>query len=618
MLRLTTSIFALALAMGLPAPLLAQNADTPAMPQMGMGVSADRALPADQVPTLAGEDAGAYLAAGYAATRSDFQSALDYFERALQADPGNQAMQETALLARVALGRVDEAIERAQTMADQGATHMIGQILGLAKAAKAGDFAGVLALLDQGDAAAKAAAQETPPANGGTDAAPQIDLIAELVRAWAQVGQGQMSEAVKGFDRVIAQPGATPFGRYHKALALASVGDFEGANALLTGQDGEELRLTRRGLVAHAQILSQLEKNDDAIALLDSALKVEADPVLSSLRDRLAAGEAVPFDTVTSASDGLGEVYFNFAGMMLGGDVPDASTLVYARIAAWLTPANLDAQMLAAALLEQMEQFDLAVQAYEAVPQDSPMRAIADLGRAQALRRAGQVEQGIDVAQAVTKAHPDLITGWLSLGDMLRQDSQFAKAAPAYDKAIDLAEKTGGASWFLYYARGVAHERSKQWPKAEADFRKAIELSPEQPEALNYLGYALVDRNEKLDEALSLIKAAVEASPEDGYIQDSLGWAYFRLGRYDEAVAPMELAIARMADDPLVNDHLGDVYWAVGREREARVQWRRALSLIPAGAQTADEVDPDRVRRKIEVGLDQVLKDEGAKPLHAD
>lgn len=658
--RLTISLVALlltttaALAQQAPAPLPPAKpteapaaAPAPAVPQSGMGtgvVGADKAVSEAEAPRIADEDAGAYLAAAYAASQSDFRAAAAYFDRALAADAGNAQMQESALLALVALGRMDEAITRAEAMKAAGADHMIGDLLGMARAAKAGDYAAVIASLDE--AAARAAASPghkapqpapapdaaapvpppldgvMPPPPGAPEAADVpdqgIDLIGDLVRAWAQVGQGQMSEAIKGFDKVMAVQGAAPFGRYHKALALASVGDFEGADALFQGEPGTEMRLTRRGVQAHAQILSQLERRDDALKMLDEALKGEVDPVLDGLRARIAAGEAIPFDTIANPTDGIAEVYYNFASAMLGGELPDASTLVYSRMAAWLSPSNRDAQLLSAGLLEQMQQFDLAVEAYDAIPADATVRPVADLGRANALRRLGRRDEAINTVRALTESQPKLIPAWMALGDMLRQDDKFAEAVPVYDTVIKLAaDQLGGADWFAYYARGVAHERSKQWDKAEADFRKALELSPDQPEVLNYLGYSFVDRNTNLDEALKLIQAAVTASPEDGYIQDSLGWAYFRMGRYADAVAPMELAVARMAEDPLVNDHLGDVYWAVGRQREARVQWQRALSMMPAeGQPDSGEVDPDRLRRKIEVGLDQVLADEGAKPLH--
>ena len=238
----------------------------------------------------------------------------------------------------------------------------------------------------------------------------------------------------------------------------------------------------------------------------------------------------------------------------------------------------------------------------------------AELGRADALRRAGKLEQSIEVLEQLTRSHGDLPVVHSTLGDILRGEEDFAGAIAAYDKALDLSTETTRSLWVLHYARGIAYERSGEGAKSEEDFRAALELNPEQPQVLNYLGYSMVEQNRNLDEALDMIERAVAASPTSGYIVDSLGWVLYRLGRYEEAVDQMERAVELIAVDPVVNDHLGDVYWAVGRQREAEFQWSRALSFIKED--DADgEADPDRIRRKIEVGLDVVLEEEGAPPL---
>ena len=146
------------------------------------------------------------------------------------------------------------------------------------------------------------------------------------------------------------------------------------------------------------------------------------------------------------------------------------------------------------------------------------------------------------------------------------------------------------------------HERRGDWDQAEADFRNALKLNPDQPLVLNYLGYSLVEFGLKLPEAQAMIERAVASRPNDGYITDSLGWVLYRLGKFDEAVDPMERAVQLVSNDPIINDHLGDVYWMVGRKREAEFQWRRALSFKP------EEKDAERIRLKLDLGLDTALK----------
>ncbi|MEM7509264.1 MAG: tetratricopeptide repeat protein, partial [Pseudomonadota bacterium] len=175
-----------------------------------------------------------------------------------------------------------------------------------------------------------------------------------------------------------------------------------------------------------------------------------------------------------------------------------------------------------------------------------------------------------------------------------------------YDGAIQLIGTPENRHWVLYYQRGITYERSKQWPKAESDFRQALALEPDHPLVLNYLGYSFVEMKINLDEARDMIEKAVEQRPDDGYIVDSLGWILYRLGEFDEALRHMSRAVELRPVDPVINDHYGDVLWMNGRKIEAEFQWRRALSFDP------EEAEQERIRRKLEVGLDLVLEEEAA------
>ena len=530
------------------------------------------------------EDAGAYLAARSAVIASDYRDASSWFTRALLADPNNPQLLDGALVGRMSLGDFDGAKAIAQRIVTLGGKSPAANITLAADQAKRGAFDEFLA-----DQAA------------GRAINPAVDMLS---LAWAQIGAGSMSEALEGFDKITATTGLEAFGRYHKALALASVGDFEGADQLMSGG----LRVMRRGVIAHAQILSQLERNDDAIALLDKEFGTEQDPMIDVLRNQLRAGETLAFDVVRNATDGIAEVYFTVA-TALNGEASNAYTLVYARTATFLRPDHLDSILLTAGLLIQQEQTDLAIEAYGLVPKDHPAFYAAEIGRAEALAAADRNDEAIAVLTALSETNGDLMMVHLSLGDLLRKAERFDEASQAYDRALDRVGTVSEAHWVVFYSRGIAHEREKRWEKADADFRKALELNPDQPLVLNYLGYSLVERGEKLDEALGMIQRAVAAQPDSGYIVDSLAWALFTLGRYSESLDPMERASILEPVDPIVTDHLGDVYWAVGRKLEAEFQWHRALSFDP------EEEQATRIRRKLEIGLDAVLAEEGELPL---
>lgn len=546
-------------------------------------------------PVLADGVAGPYLAGRVASINSDYNAAADYFSRSLLADPSNTSIMESAMLAEVGSGAFDKARVLAQGLDQVGVKSGLADLVTLVGLAKDGKFGDALAQLDK-----------------GRSAGPLVD---GLFRAWAQIGAGQMSEATKAFDAVAQQKGLGPFALYHKALALALVGDFEGADAILSGKAAGPLRATRRSLIAQAEILSQLERDKDALDLLDKTIgPAPNDLVITDLRKRLAAGETVPFSLIRSPADGLAEVFLavgSVLGESSGNDGQDRSSrvdvLMFARSAVYLRPDLSEAMLMLAANLEAQGQHELAISAYNQIDPAGPDHIAAELGRADALVAEGQLDAATAVLQDLAKAEPTRADVWAALGDIERRNQRFAEGVQAYSKALDLIGAPTKNQWVLLYARGICLERLKQWDKAEPDFRKALSLSPDQPAVLNYLGYSFLEKQTNLDEAVAMIEKAAKAQPDDGAIADSLGWALYRTGKFPEAETQMEKAIALMPNDPVVNDHLGDVYWMVGRKLEAEFQWKRALSFKPDS-----EEDAKRIRRKIEVGLDAVLKEEGA------
>jgi len=534
-------------------------------------------------PVNAEPNHGAYLAGRAAAAQFDFDEAAYWFGLALRDDPGNVFLLESALASMVGAGDVLGAASIAAAAEAAGVENQIIDMILDADAARTGDWDAYLTAHDNG--------RRVGP------------LVDGLSRAWALVGLGRMDEALPAFDEVIEGAGLRPFGLYHKALALASVGDHEGAASILTLTPQDGMPVTRRGLIALSQVLSQLGRNDEAVALLDQVFGPDPDLTLTTLRSRLAAGEQVPFDIVSNATEGVAEIYFTVAGV-LGQDTPSSFTLIYARLAQALNPSDPEMSILAAELLTELGNLELAAAAYGQVAAGEPAFYEAEIGRAEAIRKSGDLALTTEILRNLVRSHPDRPLGHLSLANVLRRQSLFAPAEAAYTAALDRLSADDPRRWFALYMRGISHHNTDDWPAAEADFRAALALNPGQPQVLNYLGYTMVERRENLDEALAMIEQAIAAQPDNGAIVDSLGWALFVLGRTDESIAPLERAAELEAVDPIVNDHLGDAYWTVGRHLEAQFQWNRALSFDP---------EPDlaeRIRRKLEVGLDEVLREE--------
>jgi len=537
--------------------------------------------------------AGAYLAARSADQGADYGAVVTYGTRALAGDPENSGLMEGLIVAQVGLGDIAQAIPVARRLSALEPRNQIAGLVLISDAMKQENWSAVLDMQA-----------------GGVSVGGFLD---EMIEAWALVGKGQMNRAITVFDSLSNDTGIGEATLVQKALALAHVGDYEGAARIFSGED-TVLRLNLDGIVAYAQILSQLERNPDAVDLIDQSFPGTSDADLVQLRDELAAGKPIPFDAVSGARDALSRLFHQVADS-LAGEADPGLVLIYARIAEYLDPANVGAILVAAQVLEEMENYALAADAYARITEDSRAYPDAQLGRAIALRRMDRVEEAIAVLTKLANARPKLAAVHSSIGDTYRFEQRFTEATPHYDAAIALYEEDRPAQWAVYFARGITLERQSRWDEAERDFRKALELFPDQPSVLNYLGYSYVEKRENLDEALDMIERAVAARPYDGYIRDSLGWVFYRLGRYDDAVREMERAVELMPVDPVLNDHLGDTYWAVGREREARFQWSRALSFI-TDETNLDELNPDRIRRKLEVGLDVVLEEEGGEPIN--
>ena len=310
----------------------------------------------------------------------------------------------------------------------------------------------------------------------------------------------------------------------------------------------------------------------------------------------------MPPRQVGNAQQGAAEVLYGLASAgNRQGD--EAAALLYLRLAIYLDPNHDLAILTLGDILERARQPEDAVAVYEKMPATSPLRPNAEIQAGLALENLGRPDEAVKHLAALIAERPDDIDALSALGNIYRSRKMFEEAAATYDKAIAKLASPGRANWDLYYFRGIARERIKRWPEAEADLRKALELLPEplgreRALVLNYLGYSLVDQHLKLDEALEMLRRAVELRPRDGYIIDSLGWAYYRLGRYAEAVRDLERAVELRPSDPVINDHLGDVYWKVGRRLEAGFQWNHARDLNP------EPEDLAKIKRKIERGLE--------------
>jgi tetratricopeptide (TPR) repeat protein len=325
-------------------------------------------------------------------------------------------------------------------------------------------------------------------------------------------------------------------------------------------------------------------------------------PLVDAAVAELNAGRTLG-PLLTSVQAGAAEVLFGL-GTALGRQGGEDLALVYLQLALYLEPEHPLALLSLGDLYETLKKPEQAIKVFARVPAHSPLKRNAEIQRGLDLDALERTAEARQLLEEIVENNPKDLEAITALGNVLRARKLYSEAAGVYSKAIALLTEPARQHWTLFYFRGICYERSKNWPQAEKDFEKALELFPDQPQTLNYLGYSWVDQGLHLDKALGMIRRAVELRPNDGYIIDSLGWAYYRLGRYEEAAKELERAIELKPEDPVINDHLGDAYWKVGRRLESNFQWRHALDMKP---------EPEDLP-KIEIKLREGLKDDGPSP----
>jgi tetratricopeptide (TPR) repeat protein len=332
---------------------------------------------------------------------------------------------------------------------------------------------------------------------------------------------------------------------------------------------------------AYGEFLERRNRRKDAIAIYDAALKVNrSSAAMRIAKARAEAGKAAP--QMPSLKEGAAMALLVPAASMIQAEQTPIG-LAYLRLALHLDPQRNDAWLMLGDVLASSGDATGARAAYAKPKPAAPEFASAQAKLAWTYHTAGDKETALKLIRAAV-ANGDA-EARLTLAEMLRAGEDYQGAA---DMLAGLIADGRQDDWRLYYSRAVVLDRLGRWPEAEKDLKKALELRPDEPELLNYLGYAWIDRGENLQQALGLVQKAVASNPRSGPMVDSLGWAYFRLGDYPKAVEKLEQAVELEAGDPEINNHLGDAYWMVGRKDEAVFQWRRVLTLKPDDKIKAD------------------------------
>jgi Flp pilus assembly protein TadD len=521
--------------------------------------------------------AGSYLAARHAGQQRDAGAAAAFYGAALKRDPKNGDLLDRTFLSLLVDGDIEDSVKYAERIAQADKSDRVAQLV-----------LGVHALKHKQYAAAR---RDLAQSIRG----PITDLTATLLSAWSMYETGDSKDAIAAIDRLAGPDWYAIFKELHAGMISDIAGNKKEAGKRLehaSKLDGTALRV----IEAYGSWLSRNASSKEALDVFETFDKaLPRHPLVVEAMNQLKAGQKLPL-LVSNAQAGAAEALYGL-GASLGRRGGEDLGLVYLQLSLYLVPNHPLALLSLADLYESLKKPELAIKAYERIPANSPLHRNAAIQMASNLDALDRSDEAAKHLEALVKEHPDDLEAIMALGNVLRGHKKFAECADVYTKGVDTLKQPEKTNWVIFYFRGICYERSHQWPKAEADLKKALDLFPEQPHALNYLGYSWVDQGVHLDEGMDMIKRAVQQRPDDGYIVDSLGWAYFRTGNYPEAVKQLERAIELKPEDPTINDHLGDAYWRIGRTLEAKFQWAHARDLKP------DPEDLPKIEAKLKDGL---------------
>ncbi len=514
--------------------------------------------------------AGNYMAGRFALDTHDLPAAAAFLRAAAAEDPDEIEVLQRAHLALAANGQLEEAGEIAERLLrfDQDAS--TAAVLVVEQQAKKGHWA------------AAAARVQTLPKRGFNT------LLVPLIVAWSEMGQGHPDRALAELEPLNSDGHQTALYEFHAALICDLAGKTPEAEkhyrAALAAEGGDALRTVEAAV-------SFFRRTGQPDAAKEIAARFRQDHPDFLLADLDA--EERPIATPRA---GLAEAFFALGSTLRQTGAQDLA-LIFLRLALDLEPHFALAQVMAGDTLHDMRRLDAAIEMYNGIDAKNPAHWVAQLRIAGDYNALDRLDDAIHTLEQAAAARPDRPEALMTMGDILRRHLRWTDAIAAYDRALAVIGTPRRQDWSVLYARGIAESEAGQWPKAEADFMEALQLEPDQPDVLNYLGYSWVDRGINLDRAARMIEKALTKRPTDGFIVDSLGWVYFRTGNYDKAVKQLERAIELTPEDATINSHLGDALAAVGRVEEARFQWSRALVFKP------DEPLKTELQKKLKDGF---------------
>lgn len=525
---------------------------------------------------------GAYLAGRVAHIRQDFDNAAEYYKIVIDKDAGNTSLNRMVYSILSSLGQIEQATPYARKEIEIGNTESVAPL--------------IVAINDFAD-------------SRYADSRHSIELIKDkahttlinpLFVAWTYAGEKNEADAIASIDKIEKAPYLDTMKLFHKGMIYDYLGNREKAEEMY----GEIIQKHYTNVTYRLlEIITDFYvRNGDKETALKIFGRYNDDGLLSILLTNIdkqinQANENSPA-IIDTPQKGLAEALFNIGTIFRSSVGGTEFAQIYTAASSYLNPDYDISQIALANILEEEGLLKEANKYYGQIGKNSGSYFIARakiIENLSTMKEYGEAEKQI---KSLLNDYPDNTQLLSDLGNVYSSMERHDKAVEYYQKAIANSKGDDRDLWSVYYAMAVSYDKLNQKIAAEQNLQKALELSNQNPNILNYLGYSWLEQGRNIDKAADMILASYQKYPYEGHILDSLGWLYFKLGMYQKAVEFLEQATAINPGNAVINDHLGDAYWFAGRKNEASFQWNHALDL----KEDADSLDKSLIKSKLEDG----------------
>jgi tetratricopeptide (TPR) repeat protein len=508
---------------------------------------------------------GHYLAGKYAYIKGDFDAAAQFMDQAVDLAPHEKTLLQSTYLTHIAQGDVKKAVQSVEKLIKNNQADEFAYMISLVNFIQKAQYKDALKLIAQYQ-----------------DKLEPFASIVPLIKLWLHAGLKQdlpVNEVLE-FAQMMTIPQTYD---YHIGLVYEFLNDPKKAEAFYKKASNPVESMSYRLIETIGGFFERIGNIEQAKNIYNHAQDKENEFFIYETFQTRLKDKVSPSYDIHSVQDGIAETLTQFASSYLSMNLYD-SALLFIQLSLYLRPNFPLAQMVLASILTDQKNYNKALQHYKNFSSTSPFYWLGQMKQAEILVETKKSKDAFLLLDAMSVSKPNWASPFLLRANTLRSKKKYHEAIHFYNKAIDILEKSTQKTnlWHAYFLRGVCYEMNKEWPKAEKDLEKSVQLRDNYPLSLNYLGFLWVDKGIFLEKGLNLIKKAVELAPDDGAIVDSLGWAYFKLGQDGLAQEYLEKAVLLTPNDPQIHDHLGDLYFKLKRTDEARYAWKKSLLFNPS------------------------------------